>query len=302
MALTKAQIDAILNNRPKLAAATPAQTASFNAVATAALNRPKPPPATQAQTDMFNAAGAAIKAGQGLTGQASITARTGAGNPLDTYVKSRQLGNPTVDPPSGLMATDPDVLKAYQTMMGYNNQADVDTASLKRKLADALTASKQNRGKSLTKSNISFSDRGILNSGIALGQNADLNTAYDSSDSGLTNNFNANLSDIARKKLGYSQDYSNSKIGASAKQAKAQADAQAAALQAQQQAAQIQQQQADLIAALNPVPAPVAATPVDTSYADAANAYAAAIKATAKPKAVASKKALPKLVLKGGPQ
>lgn len=204
-----------------------------------------------------------------------------------------------MEPPTGLMATDPNVLGAYQKMMTYGNQADMDSASLKRKLVDSLNASKKARTGSILQANTGFSDRGILNSGISLGQDSKINTAYDTADTGLNDNLNTNLSDIARKKLGYFQDYQNAQIGASASQTKAQADAEAARLAAQQQADLIKQQQADLIASLNPVPAADTATYLPPSIYKPPTPIKQIV---AKAVSASSKKALPKLVLRGGPQ
>lgn len=204
-----------------------------------------------------------------------------------------------MEPPTGLMATDPNVLGAYQKMMTYGNQADMDTADLRRKLVDSISASKKARTGSILQANTGFSDRGILNSGISLGQDSKINTAYDTSERGLNDNLNSNLSDIARKKLGYFQDYQNAQVGASASQTKAQADAEAASLAAQQQAQLVQQQQADLIAVLNPVPAAETATYLPPSiYKPPPSIKQAITKAVS----ASSKKALPKLVVRGGPQ
>lgn len=202
-------------------------------------------------------------------------------------------------PPQGVMATDPDVLNSYNTMQQYSNQSDVDTSTLRRKLADSLLLSKQNRGKSILGSNQRSSDRGLLNSGITLGRNAELETTYDTTDRSLTDLTNTSLADIARKKLGYEQAYKDSQVASSAKQTKAQADAMAASLEAQRQAAEVKRQQDELMAALNPVAAPAIAAPAPV-YKPPTTIYKPP--PVTKKASVASKKALPKLVLKGGPQ
>lgn len=202
-------------------------------------------------------------------------------------------------PPAGIMATDPDVLKAYQAQMSYNNQADVDTAALQRKLVDDLNLNKKNRTLSILNAHTGLSDRGLLNSGAALTNDANIDTNFDTSDRGLNDNLTNNLGEIARRKLGYYQDYQNAQVGASAKQTKAAADAAAAALAARQQAEQVRQQQADLLAAMNP--APVEAAPTQT-YLPPSIYKPPPVPTIKKVVAAVAKKTQPKLIRYGGPQ
>lgn len=192
------------------------------------------------------------------------TSRTSPGGYTGTQVDrvgTKQTG-PAIEGP-GIYATDPSVMAAYQQYMSYWNQADEDTAALRRHLADNLATSQKNRAKSLLNNRIGMSDRGLLDSGIALGREGDLNTMYDTTNTQMEDNFNQNLTDIARKKLGLQQAYENSKILAGQKAAQAQAEAQAKAIADQQAAAahttEVQQLMAEL--GLTPTLTPVAAQP-----------------------------------------
>src|SRR5882724_7318620 len=98
----------------------------------------------------------------------------GSQQELDAYIQQKAM-----EAPSGSLATDPNVLSSYQKMMSYGNQADMDTADLRRKLVDSIASSQKARNQSMLNAHTGFSDRGILNSGIALGQDANINTAYD---------------------------------------------------------------------------------------------------------------------------
>lgn len=147
---------------------------------------------------------------------------------------------------------------AYQAMMAYNAQADEDTGSLRRNLSNALDLSGKNRLHTILNSHQQFADRGTLNSGLALNQDTNLNTTYDSNDQSYNNAFQDNLSGIARHKLALSQGYQNAQVSASEKATAARAASDAAAIAQQQQVAIAQTNQAALLAQLQQLQAPTA--------------------------------------------
>jgi hypothetical protein len=177
-----------------------------------------------------------------------------SGLPVVETLGSRTLGGKQ-GPPTAL-ATDPNVNAAYNALMLGQAGADENRNRFRRNLNTDLANSKANRMKTILANNQGFADRGILSSGIALGRQNEVDTGFDTLDSGLNTSYLDNLSDLDRSILGLSNNYSNAKITASANATKAQADAAAAALLAQSQAQTTQQQIADLMAALAPAPAP----------------------------------------------
>ena len=205
-----------------------------------------------------------------------------------------------IKPPPGNLSGDPDVQTSYQKYMQFGNQADVDTSELRRKLADAMLLSAKSRKQTLVNNNQRQSDRGMLNSGVSLNRNTETDTLFDTTDRDLNSTTEYNLGEIARKKLGFLQDYKNSIVVGNTKQTKAKADADAAALEAQRQADLVKRQQAELLAALNPIPSAPIPTSLPTSlYRPSAKPAPATIKKTV---ANASKKDQPKQTMKKGPQ
>lgn len=205
---------------------------------------------------------------------------------------------------------------AYQKLMRYGQESDLATGQNRRNLTTNLDNSQKNRGNSLLNSRQGLADRGIMNSGIALKRMEDLNQGYDTTDSQMVGNFEANLAEIARQKLGLGQDYEDAKVQGSYLTTQDQTLAEDERLQntlAREEQSAIawreEQQRATLIAALQAqiqapaptnYPEPIPEAPVDTSYADAANAYAAAL--ARNKKKPPNKKTQPKLIRGKGPQ
>lgn len=193
---------------------------------------------------------------------------------------------------------------AYQKLMRYGQETDLSTQANRRNLATNLDTSKKNRGSSLLNSRQGLADRGMMNSGIALKRMEELNQGYDTTDNQMQGNFDRSLADIARQKLGLEQDYKDSVVQGSyltAQDKTAAEDARLQATLAREEASAVawreEQQRNNLIAAMQAQiqapqqaqamyqePLPVAAPPVvDTSYADAANAYMAALARNKRP-------------------
>lgn len=210
-----------------------------------------------------------------------------------------RLHAPVATIPTAL-GNDAAVNTAYQKLMNYQAGADQNVGTLSRKLSTNIDMSQQNRGHSIQNADQGLSDRGLLNSGIALKRNADLNTQYDTTDRQMTNNYTDALAGMDRTSNDYLQQYQDSQVQASHRQAQAQADAQAATLAQQQQNQAAADQQALLLAAIGQSSYQPPAISITTPTATPAALASVAIK-----KAVASSvKAVtqPKLVVHGGPQ
>lgn len=150
----------------------------------------------------------------------------------------------------GSLGNDAQVDAAYRKLMSFQASADANKGSLTRNLSTNIDMSHQNRGKSLQNAHQGFSDRGILNSGIALQKDVGLNTQYDTTDQQMQNNYTDALRGMDRTGNDYLQQFQDAQIQASQRAIQAKADADAQALQAQRDAELQAQQQADLLTAL----------------------------------------------------
>lgn len=169
--------------------------------------------------------------------------------PLTTAQKAARDRAALLAPPNPsdpALANDVGVNQAYQALMQGIAQGDLNKSDYQRQLATNVQNSQNQRVKDLMNTNQSFADRGILNSGIALKQDADLNTQRDQFDFGLNDAYQTNIRNIDMGISGLQTGYENSKVLASAAYTKQQADAAAQALLAQQQA-QAQADQAALL-------------------------------------------------------
>jgi hypothetical protein len=152
------------------------------------------------------------------------------------------------------LATDESVVAAYQALMQYIATGDANKGVFQRNLTDNLAQTQKNRLKAVLQSHQSLADRGLLNSGIALGQEADVGTQYDALAAGYQNQYTDQVGAIDRNTTGLRTAYDNSQDVASGKYTAAQAKAAADAMAAQDAAAAQQQQIANMIAALTPPP------------------------------------------------
>ena len=238
----------------------------------------------------------------GLLNNPSVIGASGIPNYINPALPPPPVALPALGAPNTLaapLAIDPGVNQAYQALMSAQTEGDLNTGNFRRQLTDSLDASGKNRVQNILKSHQNMSDRGMFNSGVALGQEGDINTGFDTVDKGLLNNYQTNVDAIGRNILGLRTNYLNSEDIASGNWTASQAKAAADALTAQQTADTSAQQIRDLIAQLTPAAAPSVAP----------TAVAAKPKVPVKPKApaapspaVAKKLTQPKLIVRGGPQ
>lgn len=205
------------------------------------------------------------------------------------------------------LGNDATVNAAYRRLMSFQASGDAQKGTLKRGLTTNLDMSQVNRGRSLNNANQNFSDHGILNSGISLKKDADLNTQYDTTDRQMNNNYLDAVGGIDRQTGDYLQQFQDAQVAASQKAIQAKADAAAAQIAAQQQADQQAQQQAALLAAIQqsayvPPDVPFTPTPVATPAPIAKKSIAAPAAKTAIAKKVSVALTQPKLTRVGGPQ
>lgn len=142
----------------------------------------------------------------------------------------RQNNIPDFQIPQAL-ANNADVNAAYQRMMQGNAAADAQTGILNRNLADTIAENQRQKVQQTLATNAKFADRGIFNSGVALGANNDITANWNRANTDYTNQTNDALAQIARLKLGLSQDWQDAQVNASAQAAQDKADADAQALQ-----------------------------------------------------------------------
>lgn len=157
-----------------------------------------------------------------------------------------------IPPPPQPLATNANVNAAYKALMQGQMNADEDRGTLRRNLDNTLMQSKKNRLKAIAQGHQSFADRGILNSGIALGHDTETDTAFDQLDRGYNDSYDQNIRDIARKILGLNTAYEDSQVQAAHDMEVERANQEAAALKARQDAEEAQKQQAALLAQLAP--------------------------------------------------
>lgn len=261
---------------------------------------------------------AAIKRKLGMTESANIDpmgsmsfADTAADQgPIGSYVSPGLVLQPDAvtaipgAPPNqqpGPLATDGDVNAAYQALMQYMAQTDQDKGTYARMLQTNLDQARINRTKTVMGGHQSAADRGILNSGIALGRDADVNTQYDSLERGYTDNYTDALHTMDRNVTGLQTNYDNATIAASAKYTQQQAEAAAATIQAQQAAALQQQQMAEFMAMLTP-PTPANDAPPNPLLAAAYSPPSALVAPPKKKLPVSGQTGAIKQVIHGGPQ
>lgn len=176
--------------------------------------------------------------------------------------KAALLAPPNPSDPA--LANDAGVNQAYQALMHGIAQGDLNKSDYQRQLATNVQNSQNQRVQGLMNTNQGFSDRGILNSGIALKRDADVNTQFDQYDFGLNDAYQSNIRNIDMGISGLQTGYENSKVLASAAYTQQQAKAAADALLAQQQAQAQADQTALLMTQLTqqaPVVDPVADNP-----------------------------------------
>ena len=158
--------------------------------------------------------------------------------------------------PIGQLAQDANVNAAYQALMSAVAQGDLDRDFFKGQLQTNLGRSQQERSKALLASNQSLSDRGMLNSGAALGKQADIGTQYDAYDTDLTNNINNAINGIDIGIRGLETGYENEQIAGSGRWTAQQAAAADAAIKRQQEIDANETMMQSLMAALAPQPTP----------------------------------------------
>ena len=182
--------------------------------------------------------------------------------------------------PIGQLAQDAQVNAAYQALMNAVNQGDLDKDFFRGQLQTNLGRSQQERAKSLLASNQSLSDRGMLNSGAALSQQADIGTKYDQYDTDLTTNINNAINGIDIGVRGLETGYENEQIAGSGRWTAAQAAAADAAIKRQQEMDANETMMANLMATLapQPTPAPYEAPPAPAPYYPAQPAPATKLK------------------------
>lgn len=158
--------------------------------------------------------------------------------------------------PVGPLAMDEGVNAAYQALMRAISQGDLDKSYYQGQLTTNLGRSQQDRAKQQLLAQQSMSDRGMLNSGAALGKQGEINTQYDQYDADITGQTNNFFDNIGRNITDLEQGYQNAQIAGSGRYTAQQAAAADAAVQRQQQLDAINNQTAQMMAALAPQPAP----------------------------------------------
>lgn len=159
--------------------------------------------------------------------------------------------------PLGPLAMDAGVNAAYQALMSAITQGDLDKSYYQGQLTTNLGRSQADRARQQLAAQQSMADRGILNSGAALGRQADINTQYDQYDTDVTNQTNRFLDAIGMNITGLESGYQNEQIAGSGRYTQAQAAAADQAIQRQQDLDTNAANMAQMIAALAPQPAPV---------------------------------------------
>lgn len=158
--------------------------------------------------------------------------------------------NSTSNYPGISLANSAAVNAAYQRLMASSAQGDVDKEDLRRRLVTNLETSQKNRFRSLLNNRQSASDRGFLNSGVALNRMEELNTGFDTTDSQMRGNVDKSIGDIDRNILNLDQLYKDAQVQGSLQTTQDQTDAAAAALLAEAEAEQTRKDREELMAIL----------------------------------------------------
>jgi hypothetical protein len=168
--------------------------------------------------------------------------------------------------PVGPLAIDPNVTAAYQALMQGIAQGDLNKSYYQGQLTTNLARSKDERAKQQLLAQQNLSDRGMLNSGAALGKQADINTQYDQYDSDVTNQINNLLTGIETNITGLQTGYENEQIAGSGRWTAEQARIADEAVRRQQAQDDNEAEMQRLISALAPVPAPEPYIPPAPAY------------------------------------
>jgi hypothetical protein len=174
------------------------------------------------------------------------------------------------------LANDANVNAAYQALMGWIGQADLQRGNYSRQLTDNLALSQQNRAKAQQAAHQALADRGLLDSGAALTGDADIMSQYDRYDTGLRSDYDTGINALDYKTTGLTDAYENAQIGASGQWTRDQAQAAADALEATRNQSLVDQQIQALMDAIggasatiggNAMPVPPPLAPVVTPTA-----------------------------------
>lgn len=101
---------------------------------------------------------------------------------------------------------------AYRNLGQVNAAADASTAAAKRNYDLQLQNSATGRGKSIVQGHQNVASQGLLDSSIALNQDADINTGYDTQNSGYLGSYTDTLSQLAQKRLDAQNAYDDANI------------------------------------------------------------------------------------------